>query len=53
MAGNFAALWPTDAKFSALKDLFRFQTYAKVQEASGILGEMLPCQIDLIYMELI
>ena len=37
MAGNFAALWPTDSKFSALKDLNLFQTVSKVQEASSIL----------------
>ena len=37
MAGNFAALWPTDPKFSALKDLNPFKTVSKVQEASSIL----------------
>ena len=37
MAGNFAALWPTDPKFSAIKDLNPFQTVSKVQEASSIL----------------
>ena len=37
MAGNFAALWPRDAKFSALKDLNLFKILWKVQEASSIL----------------
>ena len=37
MAGNFAALWPTDPKFSALKNLNPFQTVSKVKEASNIL----------------
>ena len=37
MAGNFAALWPTDPKFSVLKDLNPFKTVSKVQEASIIL----------------
>ena len=37
MASNFAALWPTDPKFSALKDLILFSTVSKVQEASSIL----------------
>ena len=37
MAGNFVALWPTDPKFSALKDLNLFSTLPKVQEASRIL----------------
>ena len=37
MASNFAALWPTDSKFSALKDLILFSTVAKDQKASGIL----------------
>ena len=36
-AGNFEALWPTDPKFSALKDLNLFKTVPKVQEASIIL----------------
>ena len=37
MAGNFAALWPTDPTFSALKDLNPFKIVYKVQEASSIL----------------
>ena len=37
MASNFAALLPTDLKFSALKDLILFKTVSKVQEASSIL----------------
>ena len=37
MAGNFAALWPTDSKFSALEDLNPFKTVSKVQEATSIL----------------
>ena len=36
MAGNFAALWPADSKFSALKDLNPFKIVLKVQEASSI-----------------
>ena len=39
MAGNFAALWPTDPKFLALKDLNPFKTVSKVQEASSSLSE--------------
>ena len=34
---NFAALSPTDPKFSALKDLITFLTVSKVQEAGSIL----------------
>ena len=37
VAGNFATLWPTDPKFSVLKDLNPFKTVPKVQEASIIL----------------
>ena len=37
MAGNFAALWPTDPKFLELKDQILFITVSKVQEASSIL----------------
>ena len=37
MACNFAALWPTDPKFLAFKDLDPFLTVSKVQEASRIL----------------
>ena len=37
MAGNFAALWPTDFKFSAIKDLNLLKKYTKNQEASSIL----------------
>ena len=37
MAGNFAAPWPTDPKFSALKDLNPFKTVQKIQEASSII----------------
>ena len=36
-AGIFAALWPTDSKFSALKDLDSFKMVSKVEEASSIL----------------
>ena len=36
MAGNFAALWSTDPKFSALKDLNPFKTMSKVQEPKSI-----------------
>ena len=37
MAGNFAALWPTDFKFLAIKDLNRIKKYTKNQEAASIL----------------
>ena len=37
MASNFEALWPTDSKFSELKDLNPFLTDWKVQEASRML----------------
>ena len=37
MASNFAALWPTDPKFSVFKDLIFFSTVSKIQEASSIL----------------
>ena len=37
MASNFAALSPTDPKFSALKDLNPFSTVSKAQEAGSIL----------------
>ena len=37
MGGNFAALWPTDPKFLALKDLNLFKTVSKVQKTSSIL----------------
>ena len=37
IACNFVALWPTDTKFSAIKDLNPFQTVSKFQEASKIL----------------
>ena len=37
MASSFAALWPTDPKFSASKDLILFSTVSKAQEASRIL----------------
>ena len=37
MASNFAALSPTDPKFSALKNLNPFSTVFKVQEAGSIL----------------
>ena len=37
MASNFAALWSSDPKFSALKDLNLFKTVYKFQGASGIL----------------
>ena len=37
MASNFAALWPTDPKFLALKDLNPFKTVSKVQKISSIL----------------
>ena len=36
-ANIFAALWPTDSKFSALKDLDSFKMVSKVEEASSIL----------------
>ena len=36
-ASNFAALWPTNPKFSALKNLNPFSTVFKVQEAGSIL----------------
>ena len=36
-ASNFAALSPTDPKFSALKNLNPFSTVFKVQEAGSIL----------------
>ena len=37
MAGNFAALQPTDFKFSANKDLNPFKIVSKVQETSSTL----------------
>ena len=37
MADNFAALWLTDPKFSAFKDLNPFSIVYKVQEAGSIL----------------
>jgi len=37
MASNFAALSPTDPKFSALKDLNSFSIVSKLQEAGSIL----------------
>ena len=37
MACDFAALWPTDPKFSSLKDLNLLKKYNKNQEASSIL----------------
>ena len=37
MAGNFAALWPTDPKFLALNNLNPFQTVSEVQKTSSIL----------------
>ena len=37
MAGNFAALWPTDPKFLALKYLNPFKTVSKFQRTSSIL----------------
>ena len=36
-ASNFAALWPADPKFLALKDLNLLKKYTKYQEASSIL----------------
>ena len=37
MAGNFAAPWPTDSKFSATKDLNLLKKHTKNQVASSIL----------------
>ena len=37
MAGNFAALQPTDPKFSAFKDLNLLKKHVKNQEPSSIL----------------
>ena len=37
MARNFAALWPTDSKFSATKDLNLLKKHIKNQVASSIL----------------
>ena len=37
MAGNFVALWPTDSKSLALKDLYQLKTVSKLQEASSTL----------------
>ena len=37
MAGNFAALWSTDSKFLATKDLNLLKKHTKNQEASSIL----------------
>ena len=34
---NFAAIWPTDPKFLAFKDLNILKKYNKYQEASSIL----------------
>ena len=45
MAGNFAALWPTDSKFSALKDLILFSTVSKVQETGSILRLGFACSM--------
>ena len=45
MAGNFAALWPTDSKFSALKDLILFSTVSKVQETGSILKLGFACSM--------
>ena len=36
-ASNFAALWPTDSKFSTIKDLNLFKRYTKNQKAGSIL----------------
>ena len=36
-ASNFAALWPTDLKFSAFKDLNPFSKCVKFQEATSML----------------
>ena len=37
LAGHFAALWPTDPKFSALKDLNPSSTVSKIKKAGSIL----------------
>ena len=37
MVNNFAVLWPTDPKFSEIKDLYLFSTVSKAQEANRIL----------------
>ena len=37
MAGNFAALWSSDPKLIAFKDLNLLKTVSKFQEASSIL----------------
>ena len=52
-ASNFAALWPTDSKFSALKDLNVFLKYVKFQDAGRILKVFLLSQSDLIFIGLI
>ena len=49
MAGNFAALCPTDPKFLSLKDLNLLKKYPKNQKASSILRWILPYLNDLIY----
>ena len=43
MASNFAALWPTDPTFSALKDLNPLKIVQKVQKANGILRVGFAC----------
>ena len=51
-ATDFAALWPTDPKFLALKDLNPLEKYTKNQEASSIKKVVFFSQSDLIYIGL-
>ena len=37
-ASNFAALWPTNFKFSVIKDLYFLKVVTKFQKACIILG---------------
>ena len=43
MGSNFAALWPTDSMFSAIKDLNPFKIVWKVQEASSHFRMVFAC----------
>ena len=49
-ASNFVALWLTDPKFLAFKDLNLLKKHIKNQEASSISWWFFPSQSDLIYI---
>ena len=51
-ASNFAALWPTDSKFSAIKDLNLLKSKSKVKWLAAFWRWFLPSQNDLIYIGL-